>query len=83
MDSIKVPQNIIDSFDIVKLREWSFPKDIVHNKSKSDVQTFVICEGYDGKTFQDENLFFRLQCENKVRKIKFKNINKIFSFYER
>ena len=80
---MKVPQEIIDNLDIIKLREYVRFLDVDHNKTKSLVQSFIICEGFNGQVYQDENLFFRLQSENKIRKIKFKNINKVFSFYER
>ena len=83
MKNPTVPQTIIDNLDIIKLKEWCRLKDVWHNKSKSDVQTFVVCEDFNGSVYQDETLVYRLQCENKVRKIKFKNINKIFTFYER
>lgn len=78
MENILVPQEIIDNLDIEKLREWFRDKEGWHKSSHSVIHSFVVAVGYDGKPYKDGNLYFRLPHENRVRKIKFKNVNRVF-----
>jgi len=80
MKTIEIPENIET---VEQLNVWLKGDETVfyrlnHKSSKSESFNFHLSRGYDGKPYDDGNVYYNRRNTDRFHKFKFKNLRRLF-----